>query len=281
MSLQQVSGGPSPAAIAETRSNAKAANGVSFKYATTSEYTGQKSNEFPIVPFAPDQYDDIANVKTAFQAGAPAGAGGANWVIPFTDQDAEYIRRQRDQVENADFDRWVMQKFNLEDPAQLFLFQQIAPDQFQRRMDLIDYQQNLVSRYAKMRLLGPRTMDDLKFEWLIETGRIELPNGKIWDPKSWMEAQLGAGDDAAKEKSRKGRYMKGLWSPLNYLTETTVGEKANSNRSDIKGSGTVMPGQLYTGSNFDTAPMKRYGNNPIIDSTAAAYAADTVGAKFA
>ena len=142
MALRQVAGGPSPTAIAETRSNAQAASGVSGKYAVV-DGGNQASNEFPMVPFAPDGYDDTAAIKKNF---ADLGGPGQNWVVPFTEQDAAYVKRQRDQVENADFDRWVMQKFNLADPAQLFLFQQIAPEQFQRRMDLIDYEQNIVSK---------------------------------------------------------------------------------------------------------------------------------------
>src|ERR1044072_7699791 len=215
MSLKSVAGGPSPAAIAETRTNAKAAAGVSGKYAVV-DGSNQQDNEFPYVPFAPDTYDDTADIKKEFANGAQAGT---NWVVPFTEQDAAYVRRQRDQMENADFDRWIMQKFDLNDPAQLFLFQQIAPEQFQRRMDLIDYEQNLVTKYAKMRLMGPRTMEDLKFEWLIETGRVELPQGPIWDPVKWITNQLAGGQAprptteqewALRGDANRNRFMAGM-----------------------------------------------------------------------
>jgi len=280
MSLKSVAGGPSPAAIAETRKNAKAASGVSGKYAVV-EGGWQASNEFPYVPFAPDSYDDVADIKAEF---ATAQAG-ENWVVPFTEQDASYVRRQRDQMENADFDRWVMGKFDLEDPAQLFLFQQIAPEQFQRRMDLIDYEQNLVTRYAKMRLMGPRSLEDLKFEWLIETQRIELPRGPIWDPRSWMlnqyTVQDGFVDDQrGRSLANRTRYMAGLFSPLRMLQQNQVGWEASANGGDIRGNPErTYKGQLFEGSDHPNSYI-HYGGNPIIRPNAVPYTADARGAQF-
>ena len=286
MSLKEVAGGPSPAAIAETRTAAKAASGVSNKYAVV-DGSDQASNEYPYVPFAPDSYDDTAMIKKAFAAGG--AAVGNNWVVPFDSQDAEYVKRQRDQVENADFDRWVMQKFDLTDPAQLFLFQSIAPEQFQRRLDLIDYEQNLVTRYAKTRLMGARSIEDLKLEWLVETKRIELPKGPIWDPVRWMGAQMGVNqvpannaEWAARGRLNTTRFMNGLFSPLKYLTNTNAGEQANAfNRSDIAGDGTAFGGQLFHGADRDqSVVIERYGQNPIVNPDPIVYANDVAGQRF-
>ena len=283
MSLQQVAGGPSPAAIAETRANAKAASGVSGKYGVV-DGSDQAGNEFPYVPFAPDAYDDTAMYKAKFAAAANVGE---NWVVPFTEQDASYLKRQRDQIENADFDRWVMQKFDLNDPAQLFLFQQIAPEQFQRRMDLIDYQQNIVTKYAKNRLMGPRTMEDLKFEWLVETGRIELPKGPIWDPVQWMTRQMGIaadpatqGDWASRGNANRTRFMAGLFSPLKYLTETQTGWQPGTNRGDLRGNpATPTDGQLFEGSTLPNSSIY-YGGNPVMGNLPYAYSDARPGSTF-
>lgn len=289
MSLQQVSGGPSPAAIAETRTNAKAASGVSGKYAVV-QGSDQAPNEFPYVPFAPDTYDDTANIKNTFARSAAAGGvAGDNWVVPFTEQDAAYVKRQRDQVENADFDRWVMQKYDLNDPSQLFLFQSIAPDQFQRRMDLIDYQQNLVTKYAKMRLMGARSLEDLKFEWLVETGRIELPKGPIWDPVAWMGNQMNLRPDPTtnaewmdRNRPNQARYMAGLFSPLQYLSEGNAGWDPNIvNRADIRGTPAFRTqGQLFQGSNNPGAPYARYGQNVIGNNDIVPYVANATPVHF-
>lgn len=258
MSLKQVAGGPSPAAIQGTAAADRSANGVSGKYVQTLDPDQSSSNEFPYVPFAPDDYDTIASIKSEVGADASKAAYGEKWMVPFTEQDAQYLIRQRNQSENADFDRWVMKKFDLKDPAQLFLFQQIAPEQFQRRMDLIDYQQNLVSKYAKMRLRGPKSIEDLQFEWLVETGRIELPEGPIWDPAKWMKAQ-GVTDEAR----WASRFQAGLFSPLKYLTENQVGWKASANRADIRGDeNTRFNDQGYVGSKDPNVGYKSYGKNP-------------------
>lgn len=283
MSLKSIPGGPNPAAIAETRAAASAANAVSNKYAVV-DGSSQAKNEFPYVPFAPDSYDDTADIKAQFSR----AAAGENWVVPFTEQDAAYVKRHRDQMENADFDRYVMQKFDLNDPAQLFLFQQIAPEQFQRRMDLIDYQQNLVTKYAKTRLMGPRSLEDLKFEWLIETGRIELPKGPIWDPVAWMSKQMSddpyaeTGTGRAKRGTdNRARYMAGLFSPIRMLTETQVGWQADpTNRGDIRGnSDAYVTGQLFEGSNQPNSSVY-YGGNPIRGTTPQQYDPAIRGASF-
>lgn len=243
--------------------------------------SSQAGNEFPYVPFAPDAYDDTAMIKTKF---AQAKDVGENWIVPFTSEDANYVKRQRDQMENADFDRWVMQKFDLSDPAQLFLFQQIAPEQFERRMNLIDYQQNLVTKYARMRLMGPRNMDDLKFEWLVETGRVELPQGPIWSPRLWMANQYAAGLSGERKKlmtssthegealrgySNRKRFMAGLFSPLKMLTQSQVGYQPDyENRGDIRGDfKNPTLGQLYEGSSVPNSYVNRYGENPIRDAS--------------
>jgi hypothetical protein len=285
--LQSVPGGPSPGVIAET--NTQAQNAQQSKNYVVVEGANQGSNEYPYVPFAPDPYDNIANIK---RAAAPVVGGNPQYTVAFDKDDAEYLLRQRAQVENADYDRWVMQKYDLTDPAQNFLMQQIAPDQFQRRLDLIDYQQALVSKYARIRLLGAKSQDDLRFEWLVETGRIELPKGPIWDPVAWMDKQTGAllngaADEAiartARSLANRKRFTAGLFNPLQYPNEDQVGWQPNrNNRSDPRGNklaGTV--GQIFTGVN-GANPYKNIGLNPFsdLDGTALAQANNVAGNRF-
>lgn len=268
--LKSVPGAPN---IQETLNLNKVANEVTAanNYETVHGAVDRDSNEFPLIPFAKDTYDDIAAMKTQF--GQVANVGG-NWVVPFDQQDANYLLRKRAQVEQADFDRWLYQKYDLTDPAQMFLFQQIAPEQFQRRQEVIDYQQNLVSRYAKLRLRGPKNLSDLQFEWLIETGRIELPKGPIWSPKEWMWKQEGLAGDQPDDFTGQGalltqsynawsnRYRKGLFSILRIPDQTSVGWKANAaNRADIRGNPSEsMTWNLMQNKDFsDALPNTLYG----------------------
>lgn len=185
--------------------------------------------EFPIVPVGPDGYDDVANIKSQYAA---AGAGQTNWVVPFDQSDAAFIMRKRDQEEKAQFDAWATQKYDLTDPAQNMMLQQIAPELYQRREELIDSQQDMVSRYAKLRLRGAKSLEDLYFEWLIETKRLELPQGPIWNPRAWRAAQRGQMGDSAWQNQR---YQAGFFSPLKFMSNTQTGSVHNANYFDVTG----------------------------------------------
>lgn len=259
--MKKVPGGPDPSSIGSLSDMAKEMSYGTNSY-VVSDAWNQRSNDFPYVPFARDDYDDVANVKAQF------AQGGARQVVTLDKSDAEHVLRQRAQVESADFDRWVMQKYDLTDPAQNFLMQQLAPEQFKRRSDLIEAQQNLATKYALLRLLGPKSLEDLKFQWMIETGRVELPKGPVWDPLAWMDAQLGllhngtADTRYAREAVNINRYKKGLFNPLRYLDENQVGFQAGANRADIGSRGDKMEFQLYAGSKAQD-PYSRPGFNPM------------------
>lgn len=272
--LKPIRGGPLPSDIASLTDQAKEASYGTNSYAVT-DSLHQRSNDFPYVPFARDDYDDVANVKRQFQA------GGAQAVVTLDKSDAEHALRQRAQVENADFDKWVMSKYDLTDPAQNFLMQQIAPTQFKRRSDLIEAQQTLVTKYALLRLLGPKNLNDLKFQWMIETGRVELPKGPIWDPVAWMNAQLGHDNSTDANKyerlvANNRRFMKGLFNPLNYLSEGNTGHKAGANKSDIGSQGGLLDNQYFAGSKARN-PYADYGTNPIYTGFPVNYAPDIIG----
>lgn len=191
------------------------------------------SNEFPIVPVPKDPYDDVANIKYVY---AQQDAG-KNWVVPFDQSDAQYMLRKRNAQEKAEFDAWIMQKFDITDPAQNLMLQNIAPELFQRREEVIDSQQALVSAYAKMRLRGAKSLSDLELEWLIETGRVELPQGPIWNPKAWRQQQVPTG--TTDEEWNKKRYEFGLFSPIQFLTAGNGGQTPTNNEADVAGSGNV------------------------------------------
>jgi hypothetical protein len=129
-----------------------------------------------------------------------------------------------------------MQKYDITDPAQNLMLQNIAPELFSRREEVIDQTQALVSAYAKTRLRGAKNLSDLELEWLIETGRLELPEGPIWSPVRWRNAQRKNLPDAAWNASR---YRFGLFSPMQWLTKADAGnEPRPSNPADIRGGNT-------------------------------------------
>lgn len=237
-------GAPSPG---EEQALATAANmatkGPSYKYFwAKAEDAPGASTDFPIVAQTASPYDDVAQIKDTFAQEQM----GENWVVPFTTEDAAYVKHKRDQAEKANFDDWVWNKYDLTDPAQNLMLQQIAPELYSRRQQLIDWNQDLASRYAKLRLRGAKNIEDLAFEWMIETGRVELPKGPVWDPASWRENQLqytdAAGNRYGQDPARRrqinlNRYTYGFFSPLKWVTYASAGKGPdNNNPFDIRGT---------------------------------------------
>ena len=201
------------------------------------------SNDFPVVPVRHNPYDDVANIKYQYAQ----RAAGTNWVVPFESSDAQYVMQKRDDEEKAMFDAWVMQKYDITDPAQNLMLQQIAPELFQRREELINQVQDMSTRYAKLRLRGAKSLDDLKLQWQIETKRIELPQGAVWNPLAWRAQQqnqaanyytgaIDAGRALEDGLWNNRRYVNGLFSPLQWLTYGNAAHTYNpQNRADIMG----------------------------------------------
>lgn len=267
-SLSQVPGGPTKAQSRRFAGPGPGA-GVSGKYTTVNQPASARSNEFPIVPFAPDKYDTLASIKQAV-GDDDNDAFGNKWMVPFTDADAQYLLRQQAQVKNANYERWLWQQYDVTDPAQAWIFQQIAPEQFEKRKQLILYNQNLATKYALLRLYGVKTEEDLMLKYLVETKQIELPKGPIWDPKKWMAAQSGLSEaeylgDDGKEKW-EGRYKAGLFSALRYPTPSGVGYYPNAtNRADALGWSTMpVQNQLFVGKGVEpqNSPYGFYGSGP-------------------
>lgn len=110
--------------------------------------------------------------------------------LPYTEKEIQYYKNKRDAEEYAGYQVWLGNRFNLNDPANRQLFKDIAPSYFNRRKELIKEQIDLTSRYAQLRLMGPENEEDLQLQYLVETGRVKLPQGPIWDPMTWLKNQM-------------------------------------------------------------------------------------------
>ncbi len=224
-------GAPSGRQLAAT-SMAPSVGQTSLRYQWMGAYDNpQAQTEFPLVATTKDPYDDVAAQKSAV-AMSPNG----HWNVPYTQADAEYETRKRIVSEQAAFDSWVNDKYNLTDPSQNFLLQSIAPDLYQRREEVIDNLQGLVTRYAKLRLRGAKNEEDLRFQWLIDTGRLQLPTGPIWQPKRWREEEAKR-FGISPEQFDSDRFYYGLFSPAYWITAGNRGQAADkTNLFDIAGS---------------------------------------------
>ena len=230
-------------------------NNVRYEVGDTPQKLRERnSNKFPIRPLPKDPYDTDWNMKHELVnqydgAGQPLITPARP--MPFTDHDLDYMKRKRADEEFASYQTWLSNRFDLNDPAEVQLFKKIAPSYFAQREALINEQIDLTAKYAKLKLFGPESEEDLQVEYMIETGRTQLPMGPIWEPWTWMTNQAGvtnalrdgANADSGKaimEKMvayNKETYQAGLFSPLKALNLQSPGPWGLNplNRQDITG----------------------------------------------
>lgn len=217
------------------------------------------SSKFPIRGFPSDPYDSTWSLKDDLTQDLRSPEGhiivpsmvSAKRPLPFSEQDVAYLKGKRDAEENLSYLAWQADKYDLSDPATRDWFEKRCPSYFDQRESLIEQQIDLAARYAKVRLRGAKTEDDLKLEYFIETDRISLPKGPIWDPYSWLsiEANVQTGDSVAVQEAKisnynKNAYRKGLFNPTKVMTPDAGGFMKNPyNPGDIAG----YPGTSYTG----------------------------------
>lgn len=189
-----------------------------------------QDTNFPAQYIDKDPRDTLYDVKRGVikEAKSWLGVGkesGAQAVVPITDADAAYFKHKMDQMEYANFKVWAEQWYDFTDPAQVRLFEEAFPDYYQQRAQLIKNLGDNSTKYAILRLLGPRTRDDFMFMWLVQTGKISLPTGALWEPSSW------AGQTPPTQLA--------LFNPWRMVSKPDAPNKVNlANRTDPAGYGT-------------------------------------------
>lgn len=235
------------------------ANGPGGGAAAKQAFLLGNSGKFPIRPLPHDRYDTMWKIKQDM-ASDPRGPISSKRPLPMTEEDIRYIKTKSAAEEYAAFLTWEAAKYDLNDPATKYWFQRVCPSFFDQRNQLIDEQIDLASKYAKIRLRGPASEEDLQLEFLIENGKLQLPTGPIWNPFQSMirDAQINPADDTwqtIKDKiaaHNQKIYSKGIFSPVqpvssvesrNNESNKMVAAKNPYNPSDIRGD----PDTRFTG----------------------------------
>lgn len=144
--------------------------------------------------------------------------------MPWTEREIDYLKRKRDAEEYAAYNDWLIHKFPINDPANREILKRTVPRYFEERKQVLEEQINLSAKYANLRLFGPENEDDLKLQYMVETGRVQLPQGPFHDPIAWMERESGVvwndNDNIVTAVSQQNRkaYEKGLFNPFSFLT---------------------------------------------------------------
>lgn len=178
-----------------------------------SEFTDRDGNfTYPAVYADIDERDRrAAYLKTLVNPETGATPFGQifapEWIAP-------WLEHKEALKEEETFERWFASMFDMKDPWQKQMSQQLLPEFWERREELLKAKFDTVKRAALLNLRGPKTKEDLIFLYGLQTGRIKIPKGDFWMPGTTPE----------QETSFK-RGLFNIWSK--YLPTTDVDFKAS------------------------------------------------------
>ena len=259
------------------------------------DFVLKNQGKFPIRPLPKDPYDTLWKIKSDLKEGGYVSAARP---LPVTEEDLRYLKGKAAAEDYTAFLTWEASKYDLSDPATKEWFHKVCPSYFEQREQLIDDMIDLQAKYAKIRLRGPRSEDDLKLEFLIEKGDIELPTAPVWDP---VKIYTDAGDKPMKLSDDKDTitkkvtdynrkvYQAGLFSPLVPMSverEDKDVDKLDSNhkrvmapnpfnRADVRGD----PERRFTGISGGLPPPSSNYSIYVSDPTLGMRARETLFSK--
>jgi hypothetical protein len=240
--------------------------------ATLEETKMLNSNRYPYRPLPSDDFDTEWMIRQQIAEPASQMVSDAR-PLPWTEKEIQYLKDKRDAEEYAAYVDWIGHRFPMNDPANQRLMKEIVPSYFATRKALLQEQINLQAKAAQLRLLGPENEADLQLQYMIETGRIQIPEGPFHEPLEWAQNEATRGQQqrraadnaqffAGLAQMNAKAYEKGLFNPFKLLTYKNAPWAPNAlNMADIKGdprvralgpAGALQPqnynyGQMYRG----------------------------------
>lgn len=190
-----------------------------------SREAGQRArSDYPVRLYPRDSNDQIQQLKQM----APASMG----TRVLTDKDLQWMRQKYIDQQSAAQKQFVMSMYDSRDPAQRQIRDRVFPDLVREQEAIIDERIELERRLAKISLHGAQSKEDIDLLYALSSGSVPLPQGQVWDPKSWF----GAG--AELDLSR------GLFSPL----KVRVGKRKGAHLpTDPLASGVLAAGRAPAG----------------------------------
>ncbi len=175
---------------------------------------------------AKDKYDDEMNMKMQMMDDKGMTPFGQ---VYYDDKVGRWIERKEAAVEAANFDSYFNTNFNLNDLASRQWAQSINPEFYQSRETEMTQKADVILRLKKIQLRGPQDKDDLYMLWLIESGRVQLPEN--WD-------QLGPGyNSTTMSNKRDAANQASLHSGLIRFPKFLVQEQRDNRAAGNKAAG--------------------------------------------
>lgn len=167
---------------------------------STQAQGGAVAMQLPRKMTAYDKMDDEMNMKMQLMDDEGMTPFGQ---VYYDDKVGRWLERKANVVEAANMDAWFNKNFNKNNLADRQFAQQINPDFYAAREKELLERANEVVKLKMMELRGPQSKEDVYKQFLINTGRVVLPED--WD-RIGADPSKGAGPD----KQQQEHFMQGL-----------------------------------------------------------------------
>ena len=129
----------------------------------------------PVKYAVPSAAKERMVAREAIRREAPS-YGGAVRTDPITDDEVNYLQSMKDQVELADFDRYVNSLIDPRKPGNLKWLMEIYPEFVNRRVSQVHTDYEYALRNQMIDSWGINTFDDLHFKYLVDQGKVDGPH---------------------------------------------------------------------------------------------------------
>lgn len=138
-----------------------------------------ENRNFPVALGADDEEDEkYAIQKKVISAGGAQSI--ATGVVPgmgqviVGDEYFNYLRRKMKQTQLAEFETFIMENAELDSPEKAEWWYDHFPFILDKKMAVVNYQSKLQKKAAEVQLVGPKSVEDWEFLFMLKNGLIEI-----------------------------------------------------------------------------------------------------------
>lgn len=134
----------------------------------------EHAEDMPGHYYTPDKSDDIVKLRNQLATLARP--------IPLSDAEIGSYMRKMAAVETAKFDQWFQGQWSLDsaNPVLQKWGQEVNPEYFARREQVIDEQTRIQNMLAKIKLRGVHNREEMELLYMIDNGIVKIPKGPVF-----------------------------------------------------------------------------------------------------
>ena len=159
----------------------------------------------------------------------------------------ELAQQKKKEVELYNFEGWIENQYNQNDPAENKILAEIYPDFTSKRVQFVEEKYELAKRFDLLKLRGPQNKDDLVLMYMVANGLIDIPTidwnkTKTADDDSIRRGLLSVrkwvtpGKDTTPVLNGAGA----LWAPTNKTVKNFQMDTANGVGYPMAGLASLM-----------------------------------------